>query len=360
MKQIGECLLFLLLSFSGKSQYVGLNKTEVTALQHLIKVDKNVTGLYASIRKIADISIIELPNPIDTLVSEGHLATDPKKIVTVKSLVDIDKIYALGITYSVEGNRIYLQKAIEFILAWAMVNKPLGNPINDTKFEKLLMAYDMIKTDFSPSQKQLVDIWLTKMADEEINTAKNKERKTSFNNWNTHRLKMIGCIAYILNNAAYKKYIEIELPIQIEKNLLPDGSGIDFVERDALHYHVYTLEPFISLATVVYKATQKDYYHFVSPSGASIKKSIDFLIPFVTGEKTHAEFVNSHVTFDKKRAENKEPGYQIGGSFHTNEAVPVLLQAAWFEAACMEAVFIIRGDKNDIPGWQAVLNKLKK
>src|SRR5690349_24767337 len=42
------------------------------------------------------------------------------------------------------------------------------------------------------------------------------------------------------------------------------------------------------------------------------KKSIDFLIPFVRGEKIHREYVNSTVAFDQKRANNKEPGFEIG------------------------------------------------
>ena len=115
-------------------------------------------------------------------------------------------------------NPDHLRKVTEFILAYAKVNQPMGNPINDTKFEKLLMAYDMIKTFVTPAQKKSIDLWLTKMADEEINKAKNKARKTSFNNWNAHRLKIIECIEYSLNNKDFKKYMDIELPIQIEIN----------------------------------------------------------------------------------------------------------------------------------------------
>ena len=115
-------------------------------------------------------------------------------------------------------------------------------------------------------------------------------------------------------------------------------------------YHVYILELFITLASVLLKVTQKNYYHFVSPSRASVKESVDFLIPFVSGEKTHAEFANSHVAFEKRCAENKELGYEIGGKYNAKESAPVLLQAA----------NKIIGVKNNFPGWQAVLNKLKQ
>ena len=35
---------------------------------------------------------------------------------------------------------------------------------------------------------------------------------------------------------------------QIAANLRPDGSSLDFHERDALHYHCYDLEPLLTLA----------------------------------------------------------------------------------------------------------------
>lgn len=198
------------------------------------------------------------------------------------------------------------------------------------------------------------------MASEGIRTGANKAKTTSFNNWNSHRLKVIGCIAYLLNNEEYKQYINEALPVQIEKNLLPDGSGFDFLERDALHYHVYTLEPLISLATVLKRATGKDYYNYVSPSGASIKKSIDFLIPYVTGEKTYGEYVNSKVAFDKKRAENKEAGFEIGANFQPTHGIGVITQAAYFQPSCLEVIKKATNSKSNYPNWIAVLNAVRK
>jgi hypothetical protein len=171
---------------------------------------------------------------------------------------------------------------------------------------------------------------------------------------------VVGLLAYILNNDNYKTYITEELPAQIEKNLLPDGSGIDFHERDALHYHIYTLEPLISLATVLKRATSKDFYRYQSPSGASIEKSIGFLIPFVNGEKLHPEFVNSTVAFDKKRADNNEPGYEIGAKFKQSSGINVLIQASYFEPPCMDVVRKVLNTSAKYPTWQAVINAVRK
>ncbi|GAA4730467.1 alginate lyase family protein [Flavisolibacter ginsenosidimutans] len=353
-------LLFSFLAQNGFAQFVGLNKKEISSLHNLIAKDSSAKKFYVSIRQTANDALAQTPDPIDTVVSEGHLATDPKKIRTGKSLKDIEKIYSLAITYAIEGKKDYLQKAGDYISAWATVNQPQGNPINDTKFEDLFFAYDLVKNDLPADQQKTINVWLVKMADAEIKTGAVKTKKTSFNNWNSHRLKVIGFIAYLLNNDTYKKYVADELPAQIEKNLLPDGSGIDFHERDALHYHTYTLEPLISLATVLKRATGKDFYRYASPSGASVQKSIDFLIPFVSGEKTHPEFVNSTVAFDKKRADNKEPGYQIGAPFKRTAGVPVLILASYFEPSCMAVVRETLNTSATYPTWQAVINAARK
>ena len=342
------------------AQFVGLNQKEVTALQQLVKKDKAAEELYTDIKRTAHDALAQTPDPVDTVVSEGHLATDPRKIRTAQSLKDIGKIYSLSIAYIIDGNKNYLRKAGEFIASWARTNQPQGNPINDTKFEDLLFAYDLIKNDLPIDQKKTINNWLEQMADAEIKSGQAKNKKTSFNNWNSHRLKVIGLIAYILNNDQYKTYLEQELPAQIEKNLLPDGSGIDFLERDALHYHMYTLEPLISLAAVIKRATGKDFYHYASPSGGSVSKSIAFLIPFVSGEKLHPEFVNSKVAFDKKRADNKEAGYQIGAPFKQTAGIPVLIQASYFDPSCMNIVRKVLNTSATYPTWQAVMNAVRK
>jgi hypothetical protein len=362
-KKLTQYLLFLFIFFINgitSAQYVGLSPNEISSLKKLIKKDSAVSALYGSLKRTADAALNETPNPIDTVVSEGHLSTDPKKIITQRSLKDIDRIYALAFAYVVEDNKSYLQKLTEYLVAWATINKPQGNPINDTKFESLFIAYDLAKKNIASSERNTIDAWLKKMADEEINTGKNKNKSTSKNNWNSHRLKVIGCIAYITDKRDYKRYIDSELVIQLEKNLYPDGSGFDFHERDALHYHVYTLEPLVSLATVLKRATKKDFYNYTTSTGASINRSMDFLLPFVTGEKTHPEYVNSKVAFDKKRADNKEAGFEIGANFKSTHAIPLLTSASYFEPALMKTVLIVTGINSEFPNWQAVLNYVRK
>src|SRR5882762_2568042 len=103
--------LFLFLSLitpKVRSQYVGLNDKEIYNLKKLIGDNSDAHKYFTSFKKIADEALNQMPDPIDTIVSEGHLANDPKKIITGRSLKDIDKIYSLAITYSIGNDTAYL------------------------------------------------------------------------------------------------------------------------------------------------------------------------------------------------------------------------------------------------------------
>lgn len=361
MKQVRFLVAFILLQSVCHAQIVSLKDVEINKLKQLMQTDKTVAAMVTKFETIANTALTATPNPIDTVVSEGHLATDPKKIITGKALADIPKIYALALMYRLNNNKKYLNKADEFLKAWAAVNQPNGNPINDTKFGDIIEAYDLVKNDLPVADKVEIEKWLSTMAEKEIYSPRftigNSAVKT--NNWNSHRIKIIGMIAYALKNTSYQQFVNEAMPKQIENNLYANGSGYDFEERDALHYHLYTLEPLLALAIVLQRAENINYYTYVSATGSSIQKSVAFLLPFVTGEKTHAEFVNSKVAFDKRRADNHEAGFTTGALFNPTHATVALSLAAWFQPDIITLVQKIRATENTYPNWQTVLNGVR-
>ncbi len=353
-------IVSLLLFLTANAQYLSLDKTEIRKLDQLIKNQAGVKAIYLTLEASAKTAINEAPNPIDTIISEGHLTTDPKKIRTVKSLVDMNKIYALAFTYCIAKNPVYKVKCIEFLIAWASINHSAGNPINDTKLDPLLEAYDLIKNEMTEGDNEKMSVWLHEIADAEIRNPRfTSGRKSVDNNWNSHRIKVVGNIAYLLKDKNYQQFTDTALQKQILKNLYPDGSGMDFEERDALHYHLYTLEPLLKIATIIKRATGKDYFAYESPSGSSIEKSVAFLLPYVKGEKVHHEFTNSKTAFDRQRAENKEPGYTIGADFIPETAVEALSFAAYFEPTYRKTVQELLHTKSPYPNWPSVLNAVR-
>ena len=151
-----------------------------------------------------------------------------------------------------------------------------------------------------------------------------------------------------------------QLKIQLVKNLYADGSGYDFKERDALHYHAYDLEPLLKLAIVLKRATGQDYYSYVSETGSSIKKSTEWFVPFVTGEQTHEEFVHSKVRFDSLRAANHEAGYKAGTLFDSKNGLKTLALAAYFDPQLADTYKKAKHTSEQYGDWQLVLNAVRK
>ena len=77
-------------------------------------------------------------------------------------------------------------------------------------------------------------------------------------------------------------------------NIAPDGEVVDFAKRDALHYVTYDLEP-LTVAALAAKAHGQDWMHEQSVTHSSVAAGVDWLVPYARGEKTHEEFVHSHV-----------------------------------------------------------------
>ena len=355
------CLFCLLSGGGAVAQYVGLDDLQIWRLKQLTRSDAGVKRQYDSLQQIADEALQEEPNPIDTIRTEGLLQGDPRKTATWAAFEDFRKMYALALAYRVTGRRAYLDKATVYLFDWASTNIPRGDPIDDTNLDPAIEAYDMIKDKLVYGENKRIRNWLRRTAQAEIDAPYNQPgRASATNNWHSHRLKIVGEIAYAIGDEALERYCVAGLKEQIGRNLHADGSSDDFVARDALHYHVYDLEPLLKLSIVLKGATGVDYYAYEAPSGSSIKKSVDWLLPYLDGRKTHAEFVNSTVEFDRKRAQNGEAAYKAGSFFDPRNGVATLLLAARFDDMLMEPARKLLGSAEKYPAWQAVVNELPR
>ncbi|MES2275169.1 MAG: alginate lyase family protein [Bacteroidota bacterium] len=354
-------LLAALAFFAGsvKAQFVSLNKAELDKLKQLCSTDASAKARFAELEKAADAALGATPNPIDTIHTEGRLQGDPQKTATQAAFRDMNKMYSLALIYRTSGDKKYLNKAVEFLAAWSQKNIPNGDPIDDTNLDPVVEAYDFIKADIDATNNKLITAWLAQTAQMEINKMK-KGRETSFNNWHSHRLKEVGEIGFAINDKKYIDFAVDGIKEQIGRNLLPDGSSIDFKLRDALHYHTYDLEPLTKLAIIIKRATGVDFYNYESPEQTSLKKSTDWLVPFISGAKTHGEFVNSTVAFDKKRAANGEKGYIAGTLFEPRNGIGALLLAEYFFPDAINLIQKVKGTQENYPDWQLVLNKVKR
>ncbi|WP_316786116.1 alginate lyase family protein [Pedobacter frigiditerrae] len=358
------CICFFLFNVV-QAQVVSLNATELKKLQRLIKTDADAKKHWESLLTDADEAITSTPNPADTLLTEGILQGDPRKTRTWKSIEDMQKVYALAFAFKITGDKKYLTKTSEFLLAWATRNQPQGNPINDTNLDRIIFAYDLVKNDLSTDVNVACMAWLMKVGSQQIKSfdkAASGKSLTYMNNWNSHRLKEVAEVAWAINDEKLKLWVIDIYKKQISKNLNPDGSSWDFHERDALHYHIYDVDP-LMVAAIILKRDSKfgdNPYSYKSPEGSSLKGSVDWLVPFFTGEKTHAEWVNSKSSFDKKRAANGEKGYIAGTLFKPTEARTSIALADFFDNKMLSLFQTNINSKSKYPTWQFVLNEVKR
>lgn len=332
MRKFSITLFVTFWFYTAFSQIVGLNNTEINRLKADIAKKEAINKEFHAFEQSTINFLTDQPNPIDTIRTEGLLKGNPLKQKTATALQDMNKMYATALLYRLSSDKKYLNKSIEFLRAWAKINQPNGDPIDDTNLEKAVEAYDLIKGQLSKQDKALITGWLKRTAEAEINSKRMKPgRATAINNWNAHRLKIVGFIGYAINNQELISWTIENLKKHIEINLYADGTSIDFKERDAMHYHIYDLEPMLKLAIVINRAKGEDFYHYQSAKGSSIQKSVEWLIPFVKGEKQHEEYVNTKVKFDRDRAKNGEAGFAAGSFFKPAMALPVFKLSSYFD-----------------------------
>jgi hypothetical protein len=361
MKTFALPLALFLVAFNGSAVFAGfvsVTDAQKTKLMDLVKSDAEAAKRFATLRKDADAALKDEPDPVEHILTEGKLKDDPDKIRTHKALKDLDAMEALGWTYAVTGEAKYAEKCQHFLMAWAKKNKSRGDPIDDTNLDSAIVAYDLIRKTCSSAEKKTIEAWFRQAADAEMETA--EKGKGTKNNWHSHRLKIVGLVGLLLDEKKLVNYTIEAFKKHIDHNLEPDGSSLDFHERDALHYHCYDLEPLITLCIAMEQAGHKLYQH-ESPKGASISKSVHFLVPYCDGTRTHKEWINSKVAFDRKRAESGDPHYKPGILFDPKSGRQTIELAAHFEPKLNDlARNLSRHDKAEkFTSWRMVLNAVQ-
>ncbi len=310
---------------------VALTSCEIPELRRRLFTDADARGLYGSYSfRLADQALTEPPSPLPRIQLEGLLPTDPRAQLGARFYRDVQRIEASGYAYAATGDVRFAERVAVYLDAWAKTNQPDGNPINETEIARLVRGFSLVAEALPLTTRQQVESWLTQMASLEIDSRSRFGRSTAINNWHSHRLKIVGLIGYALGNSTFTRYAEEGFKAQINDNLRPDGSSIDFQQRDALNYHLYTLEPLLELAIAASKRNV-NLYAYQARSGASLERSIAFVLPYSRGEKTHEEFAKTTVEFDRQRAAAGVPGFS--GPWNPLQAARLFELAAYFNSA---------------------------
>lgn len=265
------------------------------------------------------------PRALEVLYSSGiSNAQDPRLVETRKALRDSQDSVLFALAYQLTSEDKYLQQAQSILVSWGQTYKPTGNPIDETKFEYMLWAYDLIRCDMSDKNNWLIQEWLR-----DFQQKKNQwsfSSSSGINNHRTHQLKILLMIDKILDDKdALVDHLD-QLTKHVDVNLLDTGKSVDYEERNALHYHVYNLEAWLEIALL-----EPRYADKVAASYAFLKEQINT-------DNIHQQFSLSKQEIDQKRAAGGFDKYKIGGDYQVNKAAKAILVFATLKGSPLDRV----------------------
>ncbi|NVI07559.1 alginate lyase family protein [Paraburkholderia youngii] len=269
--------------------------------------DPGVKALVANVQA----HLNEQPHALAKLHTEGTLPHEGIYDQSVEAQKDLNLLRDAALAWRATSDDRFLKLVDRLLYTWVTTYQPSFNPIDETGFEGLILAYDMTASALPVKTRNAAMAFLTKFANGYIAQIDAQPRPltgTFRNNWQSHRIKLISMAAFTLDNrkminAAQRLFVE-----HIGDNIAPDGSTIDFGERDALHYVTYDLQPLVTAALAA-RRHNRNWLQEKGANGATLLAALNWLVPFAMGTQTHEEFVHSNVAFDAKRREAGLPGY---------------------------------------------------
>jgi hypothetical protein len=325
-----------------------LTEGEMQSLQALIQDNETVGKRYDSLLAAADEAVDSQPSPTDTLHYEGLVGTHPDRQRTIKHLMDMKKLRALTWAYRLSGKPEYLQTTRDYLMAWTSTLKPSGNPINDNKLVSIIFAHYLLKDALNTKERKQVENWMRRLAEAEMAS----EPHSPHGNWHAKRIKLVAFVGSALEEEKYLDYAAQKFKENVIASLYPDGSSTDFEQRDALHYHVSGLDPMLEIALALRQS--RDLYGWESAEGASLKKSVHFVVPYAMGEKTHAEWVNTKVKLDKERWASGDEFYRPGKPWSPQTSQDMFQFASLFDPALKKVVNHLSPEAK-LSSWTEVL-----
>ena len=222
-----------------------------------------------------------------------------------------------------------LQQVTRYLDAWAGTYRPDFNPIDETNLAQLFQAYALTREALPASTRTAMDTLAREIAEGYLARLRKKTGSTyinDINNWQSHRIKLLAVSAATLGDPQLVAAARHRLMRQVAANIHPDGSTVDFAQRDALHYVTYDLEPLVQAALALSPYAGENLLEARSSSGSSIAAALAWLAPYAEGRRTHQEFVHTSEPFDIERRKAGLKGY--GGTWDPRNSATLYAYAA--------------------------------
>lgn len=232
---------------------------------------------------------------------------------TVQAGRDLKKLLHFSICARLEDKTLLEKcrdKAATAIQQWISTYKPTGQPIDENALILLFKSIDLMQPLMAES-RPTTEKWLREViakSDSFFETSM-KGHDPENKNWNSWRMAIRVVAATVLNDQAEIKKSSELIHRQINDNFVrdsqghTDGTSLDFVARDALHYHVYDMLAWVTIAAFTPCLLSVD-------DRAAIEAGLNFLKPYYLGSKQHTEFVHTKIQEDRDRGSAGDATYR--------------------------------------------------
>ncbi len=268
----------------------------------------------ARVWQVAGESLNLVARPIQRFELAGTLNQHPGHVRSDRAKQNFPAIFALAVAgcFAREPLREHSRAtAASALSSWAGVYRPTGNPIDEWFFVPLLQAVDLVAWRLPPGEQASLLNWAHAFA---ISGDRFYERKAAgnsarANNWMARRLLIRAVASTVAGDAAARAAMPGLLRDFAARNFVAgpsgerDGRTFDFMQRDALLYHVAAVQPLVEVT--LYAPDLVD-----QPVRAAILSGLEFLRPFFVGQQEHVEFARTSVSFDQERRDDGNPGFR--------------------------------------------------
>ncbi|MFP4217051.1 MAG: alginate lyase family protein [Phycisphaerae bacterium] len=331
-----------------------LDANQLTKLRRLVKEDDEAAALAETIKRACKGLVGGKPRPLEVIHYEGLVNTHPKRIATVRKLKDLADVARLVSYWQVTGDPNAADAMERYVLAWSSTYKITGNDVNENKFFPLLNAYLAVRSRMEKSQRTRVEAWIRRMG-EAHRRAVAKPRQ--FSNRYGKSLRILAQTGMILAEEKWIAEARQGVKRFVKEALRADGRSRDLERRDTLTYHGSSLKTPMDLAIMLGRQG-RELYTWENDAGGSIKKSVDYVVPYALGKKKRKEWQNSKVGLDRRRSKAGLEKYKRGRLFRPKDALGLMEKASYFDPSLVDVVVhILDSDAKRFPTWRVLLNE---
>lgn len=247
------------------------------------------------------------PNGLPYIRKDGQTTPEVKEYKDKEYMPKLcELVQTLSLAYYFSNEEKYAEHAAELLKVWFLnpetkmnpnlnyaqaikgVNEGRGAGLIDSRhFIKLVDAIDLLKGSkyWTDKDQQGMKRWFAQFLNW-MQTSKNgRHEMNAKNNHGTWYDAQRLALALFIDSADLAKKIVTSAEHRLDYQMDEQGKFPKEMERTiALHYNVFDLNAFFLIAAMAEKINL-DLWHYLTPSGKSLKKGFDFLYPYITKEK---------------------------------------------------------------------------